>query len=83
MRIDADHPGPQRLGDAQRSADVPRPDRGIEAILAVIRESHSFLFGFERYHDHDGAEHFLARDLHLIGHLGENRGGEIAFSTDR
>ncbi len=64
LRIEPDHAGFQRVGDAQRAAGIRGPDIAGEAILHVIGDGDGIRLVPERDHREERTEHFLLRHAH-------------------
>ena len=77
VRVYADHAGLERLCHAHGAADVARPDRGIEAIRAVVGQPHDFGFGVKRNHHHHRAENLFLGHAHGVVGAGQDGGGVI------
>src|SRR6185295_10845485 len=62
--VDGEVAGLHGAGDAEGAADVARPDRAGEAVVAVVGHADGAGLVVERHHRHDGAEDLLAHDAH-------------------
>src|SRR5436309_77886 len=71
-RVDRQDPGLDRAGDAQRAADVARPQRPREAVERGVGEPDGRLLAVERQDRHHRPEDLLAGDLHAGRHVAED-----------
>ncbi len=62
VRVDREHAGVERTGDAERSGSVARPDRAGEAVDRVVGDPHGVRLVLERDQRCDRTEDLLARD---------------------
>ena len=67
FRVEPDHAGLQRVGDAQRAAHVVGPDIAGQAVVDVVGDLDGVGLVLEGHHGQERAEHFLLRHAHLAG----------------
>mmetsp|Transcript_42512 Transcript_42512/g.132239 ORF Transcript_42512/g.132239 Transcript_42512/m.132239 type:complete len:251 (+) Transcript_42512:3-755(+) len=79
VAVDPDLPGLDAHGYSPALASsVARVHVGRQAVLRVVRQGHRGLLGaVEGRHGHDGPEGLTPRDLHVLGHVGQHRHGEV------
>ena len=73
FRIEPDHAGLQRVGDAQRAAHVAGPDVAGQAVLHAVGDLDRVVLVAERDHGQERSEHFLLRDAHPGDGAGDQR----------
>src|SRR3954447_9051633 len=71
--VDADGAGAEPTTDRERPLLVAGGDVAAETVLVVVGEADRFVVAVERDDDEHGAEDLLARDGHVVGHVGEQR----------
>ena len=60
------------LGHTMGLADVPRPHRSSQAVVAVVRTKDNFLRVLKRHGGHDRPEDFLLNYLHVFAGVHEH-----------
>src|ERR1700682_4029559 len=70
--IDPHDAGAQRLHDAKRFVNVPRPDRRREPVRSIVGDANRLRFAFERNHRSDGTEDFFTSDARAVIDVVEN-----------
>ena len=73
VRIDPDTACFDGAGNAERTVDVLCPDGAAEAVVAVVGHGDDFILGLEFDDNGHRTEDFLARDVHVVGGIGDER----------
>ncbi len=71
--VDADHPGLDPLGHAQRAVQRAGVDVGGQAVLGVVGGGDALFLGVEAGDRSDRAEDLLLEDAGVGGHVGQHR----------
>src|SRR5262245_41590327 len=61
-------------GEPVRAVEVVRPDRRGEPVVERVDPREEVVLGTPAQDRYDRPEDFLARDPHVVGHVGEHRG---------
>src|SRR5579864_1505011 len=72
--IDHHRAGANSRRQLPASAGVSRPDTGAQAERRIVREGNCFLGRSHGTNREDGAECFVAHELHRVVHLGDDGG---------
>ena len=73
VAVDPHRSGPQLGGEAVGFADISCPNRGGQAVHALVAAVNHIVDVLERNDAHHGAEDFFAGDFHFVFHAGEYR----------
>ena len=82
VAVDPDGSGLERARNLMRAANIVGPDRSGEAVGRVVALQDRVVLVLERNHRGDGSEDLLARDPHVVLHVGEDgRIDEVALAV--
>src|ERR1700722_2481268 len=84
VAVDPDRARLQRAGDLMSAADVARPDRCGKPVFGVVALENRIVLVGEGDRSADGAKNLLARNLHVVLDVGEQRRiDEVALAGSR
>ncbi len=70
--VDVNITGTNSLGNSARSLNISCGDKTGQSVGSIVRDADGVLFVFIGNNAKNGPEDFLARDRHVIAHVGED-----------